>query len=284
MGRDQNIYPFGQEHRYASPRRALTATGGIVLAGCFDADGGSPTDDSRPGSGGASTTRTSPSRKTTNTVPATRTTVRFRLREPRRTVILTTGRPTGGVRRDRPRRDGDLEPSAETVEEGDRVTFELHNRSAHRFSHNPYRWIVHKLVDGGWFYVGPREFPEPESRLDPDESRSWELRIENDAVDNGRSIGKPGTIERDPLVGLGGGEYAFGTRGGFVGDTYDGSIGFLPGSNSRQTTSSSRQPTSSRTSSGRAIPSLRIRIEHGMRARLSPSNWFGRTTTWLESR
>ncbi|TYT62824.1 hypothetical protein [Natrialba swarupiae] len=211
------------------PRRAfLTATGGIVLAGCFDADGGSPTDDSRPGSGGAidDTDVPEPENDEYGSGDAD-----DRSLPPAGTA--PDGYPDYGVDRlvafdeiDPDETAIFLEPSAETVEEGDRVTFELHNRSAHRFSHNPYRWIVHKLVDGGWFYVGPREFPEPESRLDPDESRSWELRIENDAVDNGRSIGKPGTIERDPLVGLGGGEYAFGTRGGFVGDTYDGSIGF----------------------------------------------------------
>lgn len=111
-----------------------------------------------------------------------------------------------------------LEPSAESVAEGELITFTLRNESSSEFSHNQHDWRLHKRVDGEWYFIAPREIPLPLHTLKPRGSYEWELTVDNDGVEDGTAIGVPGSYaDRDPIRGLGGGTYAFGTDGWFDG-------------------------------------------------------------------
>ncbi|MFA9426893.1 hypothetical protein [Natronorubrum sp. A-ect3] len=118
-----------------------------------------------------------------------------------------------------------LEPSAESIGEGERMTVTLRNESHSEFSHNQYNWRLHKRVDEDWYFIAPREIPLPLHTLKPRRRYEWELTVDNDGVEDGTAIGGPGSYgDRDPIQGLGGGTYAFGTEGWF--DSADEKIGF----------------------------------------------------------
>ncbi|AXR82437.1 hypothetical protein [Natrarchaeobaculum sulfurireducens] len=119
-----------------------------------------------------------------------------------------------------------LEPSTGTIAEGDSITFELQNESDRRFSHNQYQWLLHKRMGGDWYYIAPSEWPEPLHELPPGESYSWDLSVDNEDIEGGRSVSDPQEKGRDPIRGLGGGEYAFGTRGWFEDESNEEAIGF----------------------------------------------------------
>ncbi|MFC4542411.1 hypothetical protein ACFO5R_10785 [Halosolutus amylolyticus] len=118
-----------------------------------------------------------------------------------------------------------LVPSAETIAGNERITFTLHNETDSEFLHNPYRWHLHKWVDDRWHYVAPLGWNEPLSTLQPGGTHDWDLRVDNAGVEDGASVREAST-GRDPIAGLGGGTYAFGTRGWFDDGPYDGTIGF----------------------------------------------------------
>ena len=119
-----------------------------------------------------------------------------------------------------------LEPSTDSIGEGDEATFTLSNQSGRAFAYNPYGWFLHKRVGGEWYYLEPRETPLPLEYLDNGETNEWDLRVDNDPVQAGSAIAGPGHGGRDPAVGLGGGEYAFGTRGWFEDESNEEAIGF----------------------------------------------------------
>ncbi|MXV60720.1 hypothetical protein GS429_01265 [Natronorubrum sp. JWXQ-INN-674] len=118
-----------------------------------------------------------------------------------------------------------LEPSTDSIDEGERIAFTLRNESFSEFSYNQYNWVLHKRVDGEWYFIAPREIPQPLHTLRPRRSYEWELSVDNAGIEDGTAIGGTGpSTARDPIPGLGGGEYAFGTDGWFDGP--DEKIGF----------------------------------------------------------
>ncbi|MEY7848429.1 hypothetical protein AB7C87_04410 [Natrarchaeobius sp. A-rgal3] len=158
--------------RRGTRRALLTATAVVSLADCLEAGSdGSSENGSDTNSDGSSD-----SESEADDASEGRSDENDRTLPPNGTV--PDGSPECGVDRLVASREIDpdrtaifLEPSAEPIGDGDRVTFELHNRSEGRFSHDPCRWKVHKHVGGRWFDVGPREFPGPDYRLEPDADR-----------------------------------------------------------------------------------------------------------------
>lgn len=207
-------------------RALLISVPGFAVAGCVDdtssgdpSDGSNPTDDPDQGqpdedrSGGDATGDLDGSLPPEGTFPGdcpeyddVALVVAFDGIDPAETAIY-------------------LEPSADAVAEGDRISFELRNESGRTFSHNPYRWLLHKRVDGRWHYVAPGEWPEPLARLASGERHGWDLSVNNEGIEDGEAIARSGDGP-DPIRGLGGGEYAFGTRGWFEGARDEGVIGF----------------------------------------------------------
>lgn len=94
--------------------------------------------------------------------------------------------------------------------------FSLENERDTRFNVNFYQWKLQKYVDGEWFYVAPREWPEPLMRLEPGESHTWTLTVDN--TDLARSIPSSVGSESATVAGLGGGTYSFGVPGWFEGE------------------------------------------------------------------
>jgi Tfp pilus assembly protein PilX len=121
-----------------------------------------------------------------------------------------------------------LEPGSDTVERGDTIAFELANRSERRFATNFYNWRLDKRVDGEWFHVAPQEYPEPLTALAPDEMHTWRLTAAESAVAEGESVDRSGETGTEDLSveALGGGTYAFRTRGWFADDRDDGTYAF----------------------------------------------------------
>ena len=115
-----------------------------------------------------------------------------------------------------------LEPGSGTVERGGTIPFELANRSETRFATNFYDWRLHKRVDGEWFHVAPREYPEPLMSIDPGGTHTWRLTVAESAVAEGDPVDRSGETGTEALSveALGGGRYAFRARGWF-GDGYD---------------------------------------------------------------
>ena len=204
-----------------STRRLLLATaGGLALAGCLDDLSDTTADDDRSNDSDAGDPDDSEDPEDDRSLPSVGTfpddcpeydsvdlIVAYDEVDPEETAIY-------------------LEPSAETIAEGDSVTFELRNESDRRFSHNQYQWLLHKRMGGDWYYVAPSEWPEPLHELPPGESYSWDLSVDNEDIEGGRSVSDPQEEGRDPIRGLGGGEYAFGTRGWFEDDSHEDAIGF----------------------------------------------------------
>ncbi|ARS90779.1 hypothetical protein [Natrarchaeobaculum aegyptiacum] len=118
-----------------------------------------------------------------------------------------------------------LEPSTDSIGETERITFSLRNESSSEFSHNQSNWRLHKRVDGEWYFLAPHDVILPLHSLLPRESHEWHLSVDNDGVEGGTAIERSQTYaDRDPISGLGGGEYAFGTDGWF--DDSDERVGF----------------------------------------------------------
>ncbi|AFZ73313.1 hypothetical protein [Natronobacterium gregoryi] len=100
-----------------------------------------------------------------------------------------------------------LEPSTTTLSAPGSIAFTLRNRTHRRFKVNWYDWNLHKLVDGDWFYLGPRLVPMPLHPIHPGGSMTWTIAVQPDGSGDGE-------IE-DEIVRehLGSGIYAFGVDG-----------------------------------------------------------------------
>ncbi|THE65929.1 hypothetical protein D8Y22_05255 [Salinadaptatus halalkaliphilus] len=119
-----------------------------------------------------------------------------------------------------------LEPSTTTLTENEGATFTLTNAAGRTFALNPYGWRLHKRVDDRWYHVAPWEVPLPLTNLRAGDSHVWTLRVDNAALEPGGSPDRGGGQEPNPIAGLGGGEYAFGTRGWFEDESHEDAIGF----------------------------------------------------------
>ncbi|SFG79113.1 hypothetical protein SAMN04488063_2954 [Halopelagius inordinatus] len=103
--------------------------------------------------------------------------------------------------------------------------FALRNDTDARFAFNDYGWSVWKRVDGEWFHVEPRYWPEPLRYLGPGESHAWTLTVDNDRLD-GTPLSPVEGRRSVTLVGLGGGTYAFTVDGWFESEDYENGVGF----------------------------------------------------------
>ncbi|WP_224269012.1 hypothetical protein [Haloprofundus salinisoli] len=98
--------------------------------------------------------------------------------------------------------------------------FTLRNRSAARFDINFYAWRMWKRVNGEWFHVAPRGWPQPLMMMRPGDSHSWSVTLERDLPNPGMArCCSGGGTKGGTLGGFGGGEYAFLTDGWFAGDS-----------------------------------------------------------------
>ncbi|MFC6726189.1 hypothetical protein ACFQE1_17825, partial [Halobium palmae] len=95
--------------------------------------------------------------------------------------------------------------------------FTLRNDAEVAFESNFYHWRLLKRVGGEWFRVAPTYWPEPLHTLKPDGRHTWSVAVDNGPLAESRDLHAEGT-EDLTLVGLGGGEYAFGVTGSFRGD------------------------------------------------------------------
>jgi hypothetical protein len=93
----------------------------------------------------------------------------------------------------------------------DSTTFTLANDTDHEYRTNFYGWRLSKRVDGEWFHVAPRFYPEPLHMLPAGESHEWSFTVDNTQSPAGGASSDPDVT----LAGLGGGEYAFTANGWF---------------------------------------------------------------------
>ncbi|WP_458204856.1 hypothetical protein [Haladaptatus sp. NG-SE-30] len=103
------------------------------------------------------------------------------------------------------------------------LSFTLTNETGATFTTNYYHWNVWKQVDGEWFRVAPRMWPEPAMMLGSGGSHTWSLTVDNS--DLGRALPRAEGTESLTLAGLGGGTYAFGISGWFEGENGTEGIG-----------------------------------------------------------
>ncbi|WP_267642988.1 hypothetical protein [Haloarchaeobius amylolyticus] len=95
------------------------------------------------------------------------------------------------------------------------LAFTLRNDTETTFTTNFYDWRVRKRVDGEWYSVAPRRIPVPAMMVDPAQSHTWTLTVDN--ADTSALAFTEGTADVT-VGGLGGGEYAF-TAGGWFEST-----------------------------------------------------------------
>lgn len=122
--------------------------------------------------------------------------------------------------------DAYLEPDPRTVAADGQIEFTLYNRSEQTLQTNFYNWLVHKRVDGEWYHVAPRGSNDPMMTVQPDESHTWTLTVDNEGIEDGASVSRSGGTDDITVGGLGGGTYAFRSRGWFEGEDHEGAIAF----------------------------------------------------------
>ena len=122
--------------------------------------------------------------------------------------------------------DAYLEPDPRTVSAGESIEFTLYNRSDQTLQTNFYNWLVHKRVDGEWYHVAPRGSNDPLMTVQPGGSHTWTLTVDNDGIEDGAPAPLSGGEEQITVGGLGGGTYAFRSRGWFEGESHEDSIAF----------------------------------------------------------
>ncbi|SDR14693.1 hypothetical protein [Natronobacterium texcoconense] len=101
-----------------------------------------------------------------------------------------------------------LEPSTTTLSAPGTLTFTLRNRTHRQFKTNWYGWKLHKLVDGDWFYLGPRVVQLPLHPVLPGGTMDWTLSVQPNS--DGSDDHDSDEILRQYL---GSGTYAFGIDG-----------------------------------------------------------------------
>lgn len=95
------------------------------------------------------------------------------------------------------------------------VEVTLHNEADETFEWNPYDWRLFVRGDGGWHRLAPLVTLTPVQSLDPGESYTYQLTVDNTTVDGGDHFDQKKNIE---VSGLGPGAYGFVT-GGEMADT-----------------------------------------------------------------
>ncbi|WP_439025920.1 hypothetical protein [Haloarchaeobius sp. DT45] len=200
-------------------RRALLSSFAVGLAGCANVapgagtGSGSPTSPPTSRTGTASATTTDPATDDATTtpdspaeigVPASETDCPVHGGEDTARVVCWPAMP-----------DSPLVLSASTdsisLPTGE-LSFTLTNDTETTFTTNFYDWGVWKRVDGEWFHVAPRQVPVPATMLEPGQSHTWTVTVDN--ADTSALAFTEGT-ESVTIGGLGGGEYAFTTGGWF---------------------------------------------------------------------
>lgn len=121
---------------------------------------------------------------------------------------------------------GFLEPSARTLSVDSDIAFTLRNKRDAPLESNFYDWQVHKRVDDDWFHVAPLSWPEPLMTVDPGETHTWTLGMEDGVVAAGQLVPRLTETSDILLTGVGGGRYAFRARGRFADDESDTPIAF----------------------------------------------------------
>ena len=103
--------------------------------------------------------------------------------------------------------------------------FTLRNEREQVFNTNFYAWRLQKYVDGRWFHVEPREWPEPLMRMEPGDSHTWSVLVDN--TDLARSIPHSQGTDEVSVVGLGGGTYSFGVEGWFEAEDHTSKTAYV---------------------------------------------------------
>lgn len=94
-----------------------------------------------------------------------------------------------------------------------RVEVTLENASDRTFATNFHGWKLHRWEASRWWFVRPTVWPEPLMHLEPGDTYTWTLTVDNTTLD------RPSVAARAPadhvvrLAGLGGGMYTFGLEG-----------------------------------------------------------------------
>lgn len=121
---------------------------------------------------------------------------------------------------------GFLEPSGRTLSVDSDIAFTLHNKRDAPLQSNFYDWQVHKRVDDDWFHVAPLSWPEPLMTVDPGETHTWTVGMEDGVVAAGQLVDRLTETSDIVLTGVGGGRYAFRARGRFADDQSETPIAF----------------------------------------------------------
>jgi len=121
---------------------------------------------------------------------------------------------------------GYLDPSATAFGPEEPVSFTLHNTSDRTLSTNFYDWRLHKRVDGQWYSVAPRFVNEPLMTVEPGDTHTWELTVDNDGIEDGQPVRPVSGVEDLDLTGIGRGHYAFRARGWFEGQDHETDTAF----------------------------------------------------------
>ncbi|WP_254538044.1 hypothetical protein [Halomarina litorea] len=109
-----------------------------------------------------------------------------------------------------------MTPSASSAELPGDLSFTLSNDTDAEFQTNHYAARLHKRVDGEWFHVAPRAWPQPLTPISAGGSYTWTVEFA------GGEGERPDAGETDRTVGgLGGGRYAFGNDGWFAGGSHE---------------------------------------------------------------
>lgn len=176
---------------------ALSTLGSGLLAGCLGSTGGGPTTTTST-DGGIDCPRYSDRVETVVCTPD--------LDDPEAEMAM---RPVG---------------ASGSLPETD-FAFTLANERESAYETNFYAWRLQKHVDGAWFHVAPQLWPEPLMSLDPDDSHTWQLTVDNTDLD--RSLPRSQGTDSATVVGLGGGTYSFGVEGRFANDPADTMTAFV---------------------------------------------------------
>ena len=91
------------------------------------------------------------------------------------------------------------------------ISFTLTNGTDRTFATNFYDWALYRWEAGRWFRIAPFAVPEPLMSLEPGESHTWTLTLDDTEPGDGR-VRSQGT-ERITVRPVGGGSYAFGVGG-----------------------------------------------------------------------